>query len=264
MSIVATEEPVAPKDPIEELIKRIMYAEGDLPLSQQDSACAKKLKEIIPTIVHKLCAGRHTKDVDKDEESSGLRTLDMGLVRHVFSEQLRWFYKTKSLTKTLKQPGETGDKNDGGDADLFREIGDDDQMEYDSDGEEEELSDNPHNGDDAEQVDIFTKDHVGKLADSVTKPLKLKSKSDKTTLEERKEDHFKSVLRDLEENVSSDDDDGDGDAAGESDVDGKGDEVENKESFKRRIKRSSLDKDRQYFIYTRVQAMTESEYMDFI
>ena len=56
---------------------------------------------------------------------------------------------------------------------------------------------------------MFTKDHVDKLASDVTNSTKV-DKSINTTdnKEERKGDpHFKSVLKELEENVSSDEED---------------------------------------------------------
>ena len=42
------------KDPIENLISRILYAEGDLDLNSQDFACLQLLKVNLPSIVEKL------------------------------------------------------------------------------------------------------------------------------------------------------------------------------------------------------------------
>lgn len=57
----------------------------------------------------------------------------MGLVRHVFSDQVRWFYKTKNLTKPLKQLGGEANKDGQDDEDVFKD-GDSDDL----DGSEEE------------------------------------------------------------------------------------------------------------------------------
>ena len=112
----------------------------------------------------------------------------MGLVRHVFQRQLRRFNKTKTLTRGLKGDG---DDDDGEvvDEDEFKEKEgiDSDDMDEEKNGEEDE-------------TDQFTGDGVGKLADNVTKP-KLVGEETKD-----KESHFKSVLKDLEEDVSEDDD----------------------------------------------------------
>ena len=56
---------------------------------------------------------------------------------------------------------------------------------------------------------MFTKDHVDKFASDVTNSTKINKSSNTTdTKEERKGDtHFKSVLKELEENVSSDEED---------------------------------------------------------
>ena len=52
--ISSINEQAIQRDPIENLISRILYAEGDIDLQNQDQACLKLLKDKLPSIVHKL------------------------------------------------------------------------------------------------------------------------------------------------------------------------------------------------------------------
>lgn len=185
------------RDPIEDLIRRIMYAEGDFPQPMQDESSAAELRTLLPVIVAKLCPSHQT----GDESNKVGNVLDMGLVRHVFSDQLRWFYKTKNLTKSLKQPGGEANKDGQDDEDVFKD-GDSDELEESED--EDCVRGEATLKDDEDEAALFTKDHLGKLADKVTRKPAENNCKDGETGEERKESHFKSFLRDLEENVSSD------------------------------------------------------------
>ena len=95
------QEPILPKNPIEMLIRRIMYAEGDLDLPSQSEESAQYLKSCLPAIVAKLTTNPPSEE-DNEDSDSHLREINMGLVKHVFQHQLRRFYKTKKLTRGLK------------------------------------------------------------------------------------------------------------------------------------------------------------------
>ena len=53
------------------------------------------MKEVMPKIVGLLAKSG-------DEGDGELKVIEMSMVKHVFRNQLRRFYKTKSLTKGLK------------------------------------------------------------------------------------------------------------------------------------------------------------------
>lgn len=173
-----------------------MYAEGDLDQPYQENASAVFLKTILPTIVTKM-------RLQQDQMLP--MTLDMGLLRHVFQSQLRRFYKTKKLTRGL-QP--TGKSNEDLDEDFKEEVLSEDQ----EDEEDEDFVERSNA--DADEVAMFTRDKLGELADSVSRknePHIRKIESQKCGDDEEKkgESHFKSVLKELEESVSSEDEDDD-------------------------------------------------------
>ncbi len=67
-------------------------------------------------------------------------------MRFAFQSQLRRFYKTKSLTQGLDHSGQKVD----------------DQDEYKSQNEDSEIEDEQKE----DELAIFTKDHVGEIADN--------------------------------------------------------------------------------------------------
>ena len=141
----------------------------------------------------------------------------MGLVRHTFQSQIRRFYRTKNLTKGLKSQaaGEDGTQgqleeqaaerqeqddmlcsnNRDGDSveedededeadDMFEsELSGDGGVDDDNDEDAAEELDAPAGGkDDEDELERFTADGVGKLADSVSKQRK---RGGKTTGKQR-------------------------------------------------------------------------------
>ena len=129
-------------------------------------------------------------------------------------------------------------------------------------GSESEMEDEDHlnkGNEEEDELAMFTRDGVGKLADDVTSKPKFHNANKATQPNEETKDgqsHFKSVLKELEENVSDDDEDSQDEGGNPS---GK---VTPSGELKRA--KNSYDKERQYFIYVRVKAMTEFEYQDFI
>lgn len=95
------------KDPIELLLRRIMYAEGDADLHLQNTEAVALLKEKLPEIVSLLFLNTNIEPLAPAEkaecksQNEACTSLDTGLLRYTFQTQLRRFYKTKSLTEGL-------------------------------------------------------------------------------------------------------------------------------------------------------------------